>query len=285
VKEAARKWAARLSSHQDNLAVFYFCGHGASQGQEAALLLQDFGQPGALFEAAIDVEVLRGTMKNSPAIQQLYLLDCCRTKADDLYGNEPAIGSRILSITSLQRGHSTPPQQFVLFPTISGEEAFGVKEEISVFSRSIIDAMQFAAADPSSGTWRTTTANLFGAVDRLVQHRVPAQLTRRSKPNALDATSFDFNEIDEPTVAHSFVTISDLAFWGQVELECTDPAGVARSQKKHSRDSSSETCCAFELTDGRWRFTGSLPNSPRNIQQHERTIRLPVAYVKLEVTP
>lgn len=285
VKKAARIWADRLSSHQDNMAVFYFCGHGASLGQQAALLLEDFGEPGAAFDGAIDVNVLRGTMKNSAAIQQVYLLDCCRTNADDLYRNEPSIGSRVLSLASFQRGHSAPPQQFVLFPTIDGEEAFGIKDRASVFSSSIVDALVFAAADGSTGVWRTTTGNLLNAVDQLVRLRVPEQLTKRSKPNALDATSFDFNEIDEPAVTRSFVTISDLAFWGKVELECVDPAGVAASQKKHSRDSSAETCCAFLLNEGRWRFTGWLPNSPPNIQGHERTVRVPVAYVTLEVKP
>lgn len=285
VKKAAAHWADRLRSHRDNLAVFCFCGHGASLGQQAALLLEDFGMPGVEFDAAIDVDILRGTMKNSPAVQQVYLFDCCRTKADDLYRNEPSIGTRVVSIPGFQRGHAIPPHQFVLFPTIDGEEAFGVKGEVSIFSRSIIDALTFAAADSSTGVWRTTTGSLLNAVDQLVRHRLPEQLTKRSKPNALDATSFDFNEIDAPTVTRSFVTISDLGLWGQVELECVDPAGAVAPHRKHSRDSSSDTCCVFELTEGKWRFGGVLPQSPPTITNHERTLRAPVAYVKLEVTP
>ena len=94
VKDAALRWADRLKSHPDNVAVLYFCGHGVSQGQRAALLLEDFGDPNAAFENAIDADLLRGTMKNSPAIQQLYLVDRCRTKADDLYQNESCRCSR-----------------------------------------------------------------------------------------------------------------------------------------------------------------------------------------------
>ena len=284
VKKATVQWAERLSSHQDNMAVFYFCGHGASLGQQAALLLEDFGDPNAAFEGAVDVNILRGTMKNSSAIQQVFLLDCCRTNADDLYQHEPSIGSRILSIPASGRGHVIPSQQFVLFPTIDGEEAFGIQNEISVFSRSIIDAMGFAGADNSTGVWRTTTGSILNAVDQLVRVRVPAQLIKRSKPNALDATSFDFNDIDEPSTTYSFVTISDLDFWGQVELECVDPAGMAAPQRKHSRDASTEACCQFMLNEGRWRFIGSLANSPPVVQTHERILRVPVAYVTLQVT-
>ena len=134
VKEAAGHWSKRVGTNKDNLAVFYFCGHGASLGQQAALLLDDFGKPGADFDGAVDLDVLRGTMRNSPAIQQTYLLDCCRTNADDFYRNETSVGLRIVSLASFQRGHTTPPQQFVLFPTIDGEEAFGIKDRVSVFT-------------------------------------------------------------------------------------------------------------------------------------------------------
>jgi hypothetical protein len=133
--------------------------------------------------------------------------------------------------------------------------------------------------------WRTTTGRLFSEVDRLVRHRLPEQLTKRSKPNALDATSFDFNEIDEPTVTRSLVTISDLGLWGQVELECVDPVGTVAPQRKHSKNSPGEMCCTFELTEGKWRFGGVLPQSPPSITNEERTLRAPVAYVKLKVAP
>ena len=285
VKQATGEWAKRVNAHQGNLAVFYFCGHGASLGQQAALLLQDFGEPGAEFDGAIDLDVLRGTMRNSPAIQQVYLLDCCRTDADDFYRNEASIGSRIVSVASFQRGHTIPPQQFVLFPTIDGETAFGVKDNISAFTSSIIDAVNFAAADSSTGTWRTTTGSLLDAVDQLVQYRVPATLARRSKPNALDASSFEFNVIDEPTMTRSYVTISDLDYWGDVELKCSHETNAYPPKTKRGADEESATCCSFELPEGRWRFKGTLPVSPPTIAEHKRTLRVPVAYVKLDVVP
>jgi hypothetical protein len=285
VKQAAGEWGKRVGTNQDNLAVFYFCGHGASLGQQAALLLDDFGSPGAEFDGAIDLDVLRGTMRNSPAIQQIYLLDCCRTDADDFYRNEASIGSRILSVASFQRGHTIPPQQFVLFPTLDGETAFGIQDSISAFTSSIIDAINFAAAEDSTGIWRTTTGSLLNAVDQLVQYRVPAALARRSKPNALDASSFEFNVIDEPIVTHSYVTISDLGHWGKVEFICCHETDAFPAKTKHSADEQSATCCSFELPEGKWHFKGNLPTSPPRIAEHERTLRAPVAYIKLDVVP
>jgi hypothetical protein len=68
----------------------------------SALLLQDFGKPGHDYEGAIDVNSLLGTIKNSPAVEQMFLFDCCRTKADDLYQNEERIGSRIVNVKALR---------------------------------------------------------------------------------------------------------------------------------------------------------------------------------------
>jgi hypothetical protein len=284
VRAAAGRWAQRLATNKDNMAVFYFCGHGISQGEQAALLLDDFGAPIAEFDGAIALDVFRGTMKNSPAIQQLFLLDCCRTNADDFYKHETLIGSRIVSIPFLSRGHSQSSQPCVLFPTLDGEEAFGVRDDVSAFTRAAIDAMSFAAADPSSGIWQTTTGRIIDAVSTLIRVRVP-QLTMRSTPQALDLTSFDFNVVPQPTETRSFVTISDLSLWGQVELECADPTNAAATQRKHSRDTATETCCTFQLKDGAWRFSGALPNSPPSVQGRDQFVRAPVAYITLQVTP
>src|SRR5262249_16188050 len=163
-------------------------------------------------------------MRNSAATQQVFLLDCCRTRADDLYMNEPTVGTRIVSIPSAARGAGQPAQQFLLFPSIVGEEAFGIPDRVSVFTSSILSAGRFAAADPSSGSWKTTTGNILSHVQRLVAHRLPPRLLQRSQPNALDASSFDFNDVPEPVPTRSFVTVSDLSVWGSVELSCADVA-------------------------------------------------------------
>jgi hypothetical protein len=100
----------------------------------------------------------------------------------------------------------------------------------------------------------------------------------------LDASSFEFNIIDEPTVTHSYVTISDLDHWGDVEFTCSHETDAYPPKTKHSADEESATCCSFKLPEGKWRFEGSLPVSPPTIAQHKRTLRVPVAYIKLDVT-
>lgn len=284
VRNATREWLRRLEGNRDHMAVFYFCGHGMSSGDHAALLLDDFGEPGKEFEGAIDLTVLSASMKDCPVIQQVFFLDCCRTDVDRHYGRRAIVGSRIANVVPFRRGHKLAPQQFVLFPTINGAEAFGERGQVSVFSKSIIDALSFAAADSKTGVWRTTTGGLLTEVTRLVSLRLPTRYLELGKPNALDASSFEFNEIDEPKSTPAFVTLSDLSVWSNVKLECTHADGIEQSQCQYGRDSSGERCCKFDLLSGRWRFSGNVdPKEVGDILMHERFLLPPVAYVTLQV--
>ena len=108
--------------------------------RQGSAMSEDFGTTGAEFDAAIDVDILRGTMKNSPAIQQSILFDCCRTEPTISTETNRALApgsSRSRDFNAGMRSASAVR----LFPTIDREEAFGVKGEVSVFSRSIIDAL------------------------------------------------------------------------------------------------------------------------------------------------
>ncbi|MEM6797538.1 MAG: caspase family protein [Acidobacteriota bacterium] len=290
VRAAAIAWAKRLRSHKDNLGVFYFCGHGASSGQLAALLLEDFGDPDFPLDHAVDVDGLRGGMKNSPAVQQVYLFDCCRSNVDALMTGGQRIGSRLVTELPFRRGHRETAQQFVLFPTLDGEEAYGVPGEISLFSRSVIDALSFAAARlDDRDRWWTDTTGLHEEISRLIEHRVPEELRGRSRPNALDSTRFTLNEIDEPTRIRSFVTISRRELWPNgLVLGCSDAGGGGQpAQEQSSEETGSHSCCTFDLERGRWRFSGSFTARAdgRQIEARERHVTPPVEYITLEVLP
>jgi hypothetical protein len=284
VELAAGDWADRLRSNKENMALFYFCGHGVSVGEQAALLLSDFGEPRHEYRGAIAVDELIGTMRNSRAIRQAYLFDCCRTRADTLYLNEPRIGTRIVHQTAFDRGHAESAQQFVLFPTIDGEEAFGAADQPSAFTSALIDALDFAAADLKSGAWRTSTAGLHAAIDQLIGYRVPPQLRTRSKPTAVDSTVFYLNDVGPPATAKSFVTISDATMWSEdVTIECRATGGAAPPLEDRAADHPGVTCCTFDLPQGTWKFTGTLP-APHAAAELEQIVVPPVAYITLAIT-
>jgi hypothetical protein len=284
-KSAMRHWAGRIGAHPSNMAVFYFCGHGISLGQRAALLLSDFGDPEDTYSGAIDFDKLRGTLKNSAADQQLFLLDCCRTKADQLYAHETDIGSRVLSVPPGSRPQGGTPKQCVLLPTIEGEEAFGRRDRESVFAASFLDAVRFAAPLDETGQWISTTSLILNAVDRLIQYRLPEAVRRKSVPNALEATNFEFNTIPAPTKTRTFVTIRDAERWPTTELACSRVDDGGEREVKRAGESEELACCVFDLGHGLWRFEARLDHEPPKVRATERTLNRPVTYIQLEVEP
>jgi hypothetical protein len=286
VKTAMAQWRDVFESHPENMAVFYFCGHGVSFGQKAAMLLSDFGDPSSAYEGAIDLDNLRGTMRNAQPSKQLFIVDCCRTKADSLYDNEAAIGGRVLSVVPAGHTLGSMVKQCVMLPTIDGEQAFGVANDVSVFTSAFLDAVRFAGFNDSTGNWVSTTLLILDAISRLVEHRLPQRLRERTVPTALESASFEFNYIKEPQTAKSIVTIEEPAGWPDGTFSATDVTGAGRpTQHLPTSAKDSFRYCQFELEFGTWEFSGDPDVKPPTIKPARRTCFRPVAYVKLEVTP
>jgi hypothetical protein len=84
---AAEAWRADASSHRDNIAFFYFAGHGVKrQAGDHVLILQNFGDGigGSLSGKAIDIaDLLLGMapLSTQPDIarRQMFFFDACRT--------------------------------------------------------------------------------------------------------------------------------------------------------------------------------------------------------------
>ncbi|MBO0132275.1 caspase family protein [Agrobacterium burrii] len=286
VRLALSDWHDAFQTHSGNMTVFYFCGHGVSLGQKAALLLSDFGNEDNAYEPAIDIDALRGTMRNAQPGKQVFLVDCCRTTADALYRNETNIGGRTLSIQPNVKQPGALVRQFLLFPSIDGQQAFGLPNEVSVFTSCFLDAVRFAGFDNETGQWVSTTALILNAIDRLVTCRLPADMLSRTVPTAMNSVSFEFNHIDEPQTARSVVTIDPAVPWptGVFTASCINNADLAQQQLPSSRDDPYR-CCVFEVEYGKWEFSGVPATTPPRIQPAQRTVTRPVAYVKLEVTP
>src|SRR5207244_556533 len=79
ITKAFNDWAARCHKHVNNVAIFYFCGHGF-QREVMMLLPADFGNPavGNPWTNIIDFTTTHIGMIDCMANTQLYLLDACR---------------------------------------------------------------------------------------------------------------------------------------------------------------------------------------------------------------
>ena len=76
---AVAAWKARADSDPQNVAIFYFCGHGLGDGINTHLLMADAGKSAKLLRHAFHVGDLRLAMGACTAQKQIYLIDACRT--------------------------------------------------------------------------------------------------------------------------------------------------------------------------------------------------------------
>lgn len=283
VRTAMLSWRSIIQCHPDNMIVFYFCGHGISLGQKAALLLNDFGDPAASYDAAIELDELTGTLKNAAAAKQLFLIDCCRSKADEIYSNETRVGSRVLSIVPNSNHNGVRRRQCVIFPTIDGEQAFGVPGQVSVFTTCFLDAVRFAAFDDKTGPWVSTSLLILNAIDELVSYRLPAEKRNKAVPTSLDAMGFEFNEIEAPTKTRSIVTIDDRASWSEARLMANDVSGTKPSQTFDVPNNHTYRCWTMDLEFGEWEFSGKLAVEPPRLSVMRRYLTRPMVFVRLGV--
>jgi hypothetical protein len=87
IRRALREWRADVGAGRDEMALFYFGGHGIRRSlEESILLAQDFGDPdGTALERAFRFSNVRSAMVPSPEFpdigrDQFYFVDACRDK-------------------------------------------------------------------------------------------------------------------------------------------------------------------------------------------------------------
>lgn len=85
VRDAYRRWLARLAVNPQNRGVFYFCGHGVGDGVDQYLVCDDFGEDqdgpwASVFHVANTCQVsIRKTSANL-----LFLIDACMEFSPDV---------------------------------------------------------------------------------------------------------------------------------------------------------------------------------------------------------
>jgi hypothetical protein len=170
IKKSVDEWFKDVNASEENVAVFYFCGHGLQYGAINALLAEEFGATdGNPFEHSFEPEWLVNGMLKCQATQQLYIIDACTTPPVGKLGEfEDVKPVELMKSTKHNRLGSR--QQAMLRASELGMEAFGNPNAPSVFMQAFIEAMNGAAATPGkNGSWVVKTNSLRDGVDWMVQ--------------------------------------------------------------------------------------------------------------------
>lgn len=158
VSAAFRRWAARCATSRDNVAIFYFCGHGWRQGDQL-LLLEDLGEdPDLVLANSVDLGVIRARMHLTGPRLQAYFVDACREVPLDLAPS----GSRPKPLVDVPEpdGPLEPIDAPVFFSTAMGHPAFGDDGAVTPYTEGVITALKGLGARRKGADWAVTTGSL-----------------------------------------------------------------------------------------------------------------------------
>ncbi|MDZ4820668.1 MAG: caspase family protein [Planctomycetota bacterium] len=164
--QAADDWRKSASSNRDDMAWFFFSGHGVERTHDdAVMLLDEFGQGlgGALINA-VDLKTLFYGMAPSAsypeiARRQLYFVDACRMLPNEFKKIEQQNTSQVFQVELPAPDDRVAP---TFMSAISGAAALGFSGRPSFFSDLLIKCLNRTGAtsnqdDTGAVTWAITT--------------------------------------------------------------------------------------------------------------------------------
>jgi hypothetical protein len=173
VVRAVDRWKDRCDSHPANVALFYFSGHGLDNGGPL-LLLEDFARSrNRILDAAVDLEGLVQGMRACLASQQYYFIDACRERSARL---SRLHATHTLPLLDIEEADERRSDLAVIEASVSGGTAGGLPNEVSDYTRALLDALDGRAASQRDRQWRVTSLDLYRTVYELTGCAPPVQV-------------------------------------------------------------------------------------------------------------
>jgi Caspase domain len=171
-RQAITDWKVRSGRNPENMAVFFFCGHGLAFGEvENSLLLEDFGSDvhNPMADAIAFDSMRLGLMRHCTAKYQVHLVDACRSPPTreflDLYGDN-ATGDPVLAAgLSRKLREKTAP---VYFATGLASPAYGVPGQASLFTQGLLQSMRGPASRDKNNHWEVQISALAEGINKCV---------------------------------------------------------------------------------------------------------------------
>lgn len=167
IVDAFERWQKRCASNPDNIAFFYFCGHGL-QKAEQYLLAEDFGDPAVAnaWKNSINFSATQVGMRACAAQTQFYFVDACRELPFALLNAISANGQTLMSASV---GDSVNCSA-VYYAAAKGAKAHGPRGGVSYFGQAVIGCLEGLAGISHRGRWIVTAASLSKSIPEVIEH-------------------------------------------------------------------------------------------------------------------
>ncbi|MEV6071879.1 caspase family protein [Nocardia sp. NPDC052001] len=214
------RWYDHCDQNEDNVAIFYFCGHGVKRESEY-ILLEDFGESGnRLLQHSVDVSDLYYAMARCRAKNQYFFVDACRQIPFKLLRSLSGDATRLLS---RELSADTRSNAALVFATSGGAKAYGTAGQVSRFTDTLVKALSGLGGHPHGDEWVVSMPHLFRAVGILMQDDGgPAQ-----NPTSELVGSSPVHIMLKPPLVPVTVACSPQAAIAGAELQLLDRGGVS----------------------------------------------------------
>jgi len=245
IEKSFDKWDKRCGSSKENVAVFYFCGHGLNKVAQF-LLPDDFGDPALPdeWENCIDFDGMRLGMRACKAQTQVYFVDACR---ETMFGALTHVGVQGKRLKSAHISDKVATSA-AYFATTQGNQAFGPPGEVTYFGQALLKCLNGAGTAISNGKWLVDTYKLSEALGKVMEHlgKLSGEfLIADPQPGGLKAV---LHESQEPCVI-TYVTADKTA-----TIELSSGTDV------RMRPADQDTPLVEEVPPGMWQLKVTSPN-------------------------
>lgn len=183
IRAAFDRWYERCDSSPENVAIFYFCGHGLMR-ENLALLAEDFGaRPLTPFQTAVDLNATWLGMARCKAQTQCYFVDSCR-QADWSMGKN--LDDPALTLIDPQFGIKSNRDAPRFMATGPAKSAYGMTGDLTTFTRVLLESVE-RGARRKNGRWVVTSYRLSEALSDAM--RALTQQTGQEQYGYLEGSS------------------------------------------------------------------------------------------------
>jgi len=172
IERAFTRWYDRCNRHANNVAIFFFCGHGLSVRGDRLLLAEDIASnPLQPLAQSINLDAMHRGMYMCRAETQSFFIDACQMQPYDVQGMLN-IGAKefITVLPGFQRPSASPWDAPIYNASMPGHLAYGRANEMTLFTRNLLLALGGLSSEKlqSTGQWTVTTGRLSTIVNDLV---------------------------------------------------------------------------------------------------------------------
>ena len=183
IQRAYFSWKGRCDQDEDNVALFYYCGHGF-QKKYHFLLADDFGEiPQNPWLGAFNFDDTRDAFYSCKAKTPIFLVDACRQVTIEMLQND-------LTVAPIENPSLFNPEEsknhLTLKATASGQSAYGKKNQPTYFVQAVISGLDgLVARQDENDDWLIETSCLGTNIHMLLDLINSKQSFKTTLPSSL----------------------------------------------------------------------------------------------------